>query len=443
MPSSPPAPLGGTDGRRTRVERVCAITLAALAVALPVVVVPAAADSFVLPKLVVLWAGLLIGGVVLVAALSSPDTGPPPLTVDRSVDAPLVVFVVAATLATLLSTDPSRSFVGQPFQYQGLSTLFAYVVVFVMARAAITSASALRRYAVGVLVGAGLVSIYGLAQVARIDPLFGESEYWPRAWSTLGQPNALGALLAVSLPLVLVAPWRRAVRALVAVLLAACLVLTFSRGAYLALASFVPIALLLGPMRRRLGRTNGRRVVLVVVPVVIVATLAVGVLAASAVGNRSADLRDDTSVQLHVDVWKVAMAMTAAHPIVGVGPETFPEQAPQYADDVLSERRARRLDRYYLESPHNLFLATSSGAGVPALVALVVAGAALVVRTWRHMRSRPADALVMAVLLASLAAYAITQCLMTSEISSSLVAASVAGALMGVTSQSRDHAPMA
>jgi hypothetical protein len=87
-----------------------------------------------------------------------------------------------------------------------------------------------------------LISLYGLVQIFGLDPLHWEraSEVKTRASSTLGQPNFLASLLLMTLPLTWLS-WQEATnkKLRLAFLLAGlaqlvCLIMTLSRGAWLA-----------------------------------------------------------------------------------------------------------------------------------------------------------------------------------------------------------------
>jgi O-antigen ligase len=132
----------------------------------------------------------------------------------------------------------------------------------------------------------------------------------------------------------------------------------------------------------------------------------VGALSDTAVG----------STGTHLALARVGLAITADHPLLGVGQEVFPEVAQTYARAHLPAAQASLLDGYRSESPHDALLSISSGAGVPALLAylgFVVAVGVLVVR------QRPDLGRDAVPLLAVIVGHLVTDLFMTPEVSSS------------------------
>ncbi len=146
----------------------------------------------------------------------------------------------------------------------------------------------------------------------------------------------------------------------------ACLVLTKSRSAYVAVAVGVALYPWFDPEWRR--RWLGKRLLLVVGGVGAVVVLA-------AVAFKGVDLYVVTeaskSLGYRLEYWRSTLAMIAHHPWLGVGPGNFQDFYTQFKLPAASEE---------IRDPHNFLLEVWATAGTFALLAL---GAVLVLVAWR------------------------------------------------------------
>lgn len=399
-------------------------------------------DVFYLPKVIVLWA-LLLAAVWLVA-LTSPR---PPRWV-LSVDVAVALFAAWHGLALLLSSDRHQSLFGERLQHQGVLTLLLYVAFFSLARLVATDADALWRLLRAVVAGAVVVAVYAIAQRFRIDPVWHGELLSGRVFSTIGQPNALAAYFVLALPAAVVLAWRsrgaqRAAFAAATVVMLAALAYSQSRGGYLALLVVVPI-LGAGLWRERAPDEHakaraGLAVALVVVfgaPVLWPAAVSAWHRAGSA-GQATGDL----SIRNHVETWQVAGRIVRDHPMVGTGPETFPDQFPRYSRMVLPDDRVAYFDQFRVESPHNRYLAAAVDAGLPALFAYLVLLAALGIVLTRAIR-RSDDAgtrLALLAVAAAVAGHVVTDAFMSAEITGSWLFWVLAGAGVALAVASAAH----
>ena len=176
---------------------------------------------------------------------------------------PLLAYVAALTAGACISLQPAASFWGAAVRLDGLLTLFAYLVVFASVAARLRRPDALERL-LDVIVAASVpVCLYSLVQAAGLDPIDWRGYFEQgRIASTLGGPTFAGAYLVVVMPLTLAqgvhawrsrAPgWRSLVYALAFLLQGVALVLTGSRGPWIAaVAGLFGMGVLLGAVRRR------------------------------------------------------------------------------------------------------------------------------------------------------------------------------------------------
>lgn len=426
------------DPRDPGWTRALAGVLLASCVVVPCVFTTRLDAVFVVPKLAVLWAALALSfALVAVGVLRSARL--PRLARELwFVDVAVAAFVALNVAAWMFSTDREQSLYGERLQYQGLLTLLLYVSFFYVARLSITDGRRLRFLFCAVAIGATLVSGYALVQKAGLDPIW--EGYLPggRVFSSIGQANALAAYLVLAIPVsaALLFGTRASARAAVALAIAAmiaALVLTRSRGGYLGfLTSLASLAVgwrpLLGAPTRRL------RYALAATLVAVTVVVAAG---ASVSGELRRISSDDSSLRFHLDAWRVAAQVAAEHPVLGTGPETFPNVFPRYSHAVLPPDRAAALDAFRVESPHNVYLNIASGSGIPALVAYLGIIAGFFVAAVRAARQATREIrLALVAVLAAAAGHLVTGAFMTADVTSTWLFWVLMGAALGLVSHS-------
>jgi O-antigen ligase len=389
---------------------------------------------FVVPKLAALSAILALT-LAAAAVRSISSRRHAWFTTLPAVDIAVAAFVVLNLAAWAHSVDRQQSLYGERLHYQGLLTILLYVGWFYVARSSVTHSGDLRRLACAIALGGALVAGYGLVQRGGLDPIW--DGYLPggRIFSSIGQSNALAAYLVLAIPLTAAGLFaRRAiVRGLALVAVAAmvvALVLTFSRGGYLAL---VAVCIVLGVGWRHELRLGSRRPALAAAVLVTGAILAAGQAHAAPEGLDRVLTTRDESARIHVDMWRVATHVAVENPLLGTGPETFPLVFPHYSHTVLADDRAAALDAYRVESPHNVYLGIAAGSGLPALVAylgLLVGFAATTLRAARTA-TREVRVLLVAV-LAAIVGHSVTDAFMTAEVTSTWLVWAVMGATLGL-----------
>ena len=303
---------------------------------------------------------------------------------------PLLAFTAVTALSLVVARD--RMLAGFEVELLvELSLLFLYVASTVRSEADV-------RFVATMLVVVLLLAAIVIAAGGRLSglPLGSASVRYDaaegglaRAGGTIGSPNAAGTFLAFLLApaLVLLAtPISRRWKALASVAFAVglvALVLTFSRGGWLAFG--VSIALL-GVV------AAGRRLVS---PGLLLATgVAVAVLLLPFYGLISARLAGgDASAESRGPLMALAWEMVRDRPLLGVGANNFVLAIPDYAGpDFASD---------WLYAVHNKFLQVWAEAGTAALLAFVWFLAATIGRGWRVWRAHDPFASPLALALAA------------------------------------------
>ncbi|PZR86194.1 MAG: hypothetical protein DLM67_24385 [Candidatus Nephthysia bennettiae] len=291
------------EGRiRTRSEAASAWLAASVAGLLPVLFIPVTVDGFILPRAFLALTG---GAAVFGAGL---------LWGRRSLGrlaAPALAVAVAAVLAGAFSVASNLSMVGAYGRYESLPMRLAYLGLLCGA----VWLGQRQRVVDAFLAGCGLASLEAIAQ-ALIGAL-------PRPDGNLGQPNLLGGLLAIALPLALgrvlgqkdeespsasiATDWRWLA---LAALLAAGLAASTSRSGWLAaLAGVSVMCVRLAPSRIRLPALAGAVLVVAAVGLVLVF-------------SPLRQLNQDTG-SARLGVWQDAVRVVAARPLFGWGEDTM------------------------------------------------------------------------------------------------------------------------
>jgi O-antigen ligase len=353
---------------------------AVVAGALPLLFIPISVDSFILPRasLVLIGAGL---GVVLTGWLRLRGevlAGLGPLRW-----AALAV-AGAAVLAAALSVSPWLSLVGSYSRYESLPMRLAYLGLFASAVWLLRSTADRQRVVSWFLAGCSLAAgeavwqwgcgVLGVTE-CRVD----------RPDGNLGQPNLLGALLAMAVVLALVRAWRdRLWRPLLLLLVAGLGVCTSRSGWLGAVAGAGTWAALSLPGRRLALATLAGGA--------LVSGLALLFLAAGPMRHLNAD-----TGSARVGVWSDTVRVVAARPLTGWGEEGFGLVFGRYQSADWEPGHA-------FDRAHSQPLDLLAGQGVLGLGACVWLWGILWLRVWRG-RLAPGDPVP--ALGGALAAYAV------------------------------------
>ncbi|CAM5422226.1 O-antigen ligase family protein [Streptomyces narbonensis] len=341
------------------------------------------------------------GLLVLICLVRLLRGGARPLT--RAAAVVLGLPVLGICIAAITSNDPAASLPG----------VARYVQIFVLVPAAVLLMIRDRRdFAVVAWGLVGLALLQGAVGVVQYLTGTGASYMGEdiRAVGTFGPTDVMGMATVVAYGLVVVTgialgsgPGRARTAALVcAGLLFVPLVLSFSRGAWIATVLACGIQLLLAGPRRaaRVALAAGA------LGVVLVGGLGIG---SAMVKERVASITQvaaapDQSVTDRYTMWAAAGRMWSTDPVTGVGLKGFPAYRDSNASLALSSGSdtagaGAAFQRQPLLSPHNMYLLVLSEQGLLGLFALAGSWVALLVGALRRRRLGADCALVASGLL--------------------------------------------
>lgn len=157
--------------------------------------------------------------------------------------------LISFLLSTIFSISPSTGLWGNYYREQGFFTFFHYLVFFIIFLYKINSIEKVKRVMGAVVFSSFFVCLYGIAQAIGLD-----FNKWSegaistgRIFSSLGQPNFLGHYLVIVFPIAiyfLIVTKKLLYRALVLIVLflqIICIILTYSRAAWLGLIVILAI----------------------------------------------------------------------------------------------------------------------------------------------------------------------------------------------------------
>lgn len=273
-------------------------------------------------------------------------------------DVPIAIFVVFGVISVFMS--PAKSF---PLIYNYCALMGVYVLSYFLVGQNIRTPEQIKTFAKAIAASGFFVVLYGYFQYFfGIDPTdikWVDPEAFPelktRIFSTLENPNILAGYLDVLICLALglfakvKGRYQKAVIVAAIVMLLFCLVLTYSRGAFVAIAIIFLIYGILYDIR-----------------ILIAFVLAV---ALAFYGDQNFTDRifsvfnsTDTSEGLRIGIWISTIAMIADHPFIGIGWGAYKFIYPQY--------------NYYLYDTsniiyhaHNLYLNTAAEVGIVGALA--------------------------------------------------------------------------
>jgi O-antigen ligase len=249
----------------------------------------------------------------------------------------ILAFLGWAGITTVTSIDWQTSFFGKYQRYEGFLTFVLYAAIYFLALQFADRISRVFVLAKALVLSSSLIAFYGILQSFGLDA---ERLMGGRAVATFGNPDALGGLLVVALPIALaLALAEKDVRWRIAywigfVLNGAALAFTLTRGSWIGgVVALVCMAVIALRQKVSLRRADWTPVAgAAVIGAAFAAQSAFVAESATGVGALAAEriAPNAYSVAARIDIWKAALSAIAARPILGFGADTFRFVFPQY-----------------------------------------------------------------------------------------------------------------
>jgi len=298
---------------------------------LPTVVLPFLKDAFSLPKVTFFRLIMLMLSASFMARVVRQPARTNPRAVKSPLNLPVASFLAASVLASVFSIDPSLSFYGMyRFYFNGLASVLSYAALYfiVITAAEMKSVNGIVR---AVLAGSVAVIIYALMQSAGLDFVAWTASPRERVWSTLGNPDFLGAYLIMVIPLaaaVFLAAGSYAGKVSLFMLflfLSGTLVLTKSRASWLGF--FVSMGMFSALLREEIFKKHGKWALsflgIVAASVLILAAIKPVFLAV--VASRLFSITDmkEANIVSRLSGYGTAIEAIKKSPLLGTGLDTF------------------------------------------------------------------------------------------------------------------------
>ncbi|HKC18194.1 MAG TPA: O-antigen ligase family protein [Candidatus Dormibacteraeota bacterium] len=270
---------------------------ALLATALPVVFIPAAGDSYVLPRTAIVIAGAFLGLGLVFLTSRTDSLG--------ALDWPMLAAGAAVLLALAFSISWPLSVAGSYARYESAPVRWSYLLL-LAATALLARERRHREWLVaGFVFGTCVACLWGVQQWATHVSF--------RPDGNLGNANLLAALVAMAFPLAIQRTLRRdaflfAWAAAVVVLVAGWWVTTSRSGAF---------GMLAGGLTLVVFSTRGR----LVIAAAVASLSVVGVGMAALLASPLRVLNNDPP-ELRIHLWADGLRMVAARPLTGWGEDT-------------------------------------------------------------------------------------------------------------------------
>lgn len=254
---------------------------------------------------------------------------------------PLLIFLVSAIIATILSIQWPIALFGKYRRFEGSFTFFLYVSLVFIFLQTFKDEKRLFTLVQAIVFSGAISSIYGILQYFRLDPLaWGNLPFEAgRSFSTMGNPALLGGLLAVVFPLSLALAlgsrkiWEIILYAFSSFLIFFCLITSFNRAAWIATAvGLIVFAFFL--IYFFIKKAIAREVVFNFFLFFLLLLAFVGIVQYQSTHHPTAPMNvlqraesisrvEQGSFAHRIEIWKAGLQMVKERPLFGWGPDTY------------------------------------------------------------------------------------------------------------------------
>lgn len=375
-------------------EQLLAIVVVLKVAGLTLLLAPGGLSVFDLPKSVWSRAAAWLTVALLVALAARGAAFP-----RTRLHAAVAMLLGATALSAAFAEHPYTALFGERTRYLGLSFTADMVTLYLATAMAWRSRLARPMLLGGAAVIAAAAYAYGLAQLARVDPISWGPGVLLRPFSTFGNPDMYGHFLAVSASAALAGALYSSGRVRILLLgfgagALALIPAVATRGALLGLLfAVVPVVALV--VRER-GRSALRPLALAGAAAL---ALTAAILATTPLGTRLASVLTGSETAERLVIWDGAWRLFLLRPIVGAGPDNL---GAAYHQVRLAGTEPAHAGAVLVDQSHNWVLHQLATTGLLGTAALLGVMIGTVVLLWRAF---PRERAVAAAALAASAAY--------------------------------------
>lgn len=360
------------ESANKRIEQI----VSAVVILIPFIIMPfnRFADYYYHPKVIAITIASIAFLIILLKNLKQLGK----LIEGDGINITLMVYFVLLTISLFFAINIKLAIEGTDRREEGYSILIMYMLLFLAARAASNLDG---RFYKGMLITACILSVYGILQYYKIDPIPQDfiRRGWYTAFSTFGNPNFTGTYLVLMIPFsmhfYIIKKSKLGCIAFSIILL--CLLCTMTRGAWIGgFAAVLSYLMVMWFLREKYKGTLKRTAVLMVIAIVII--IGFNLQTGNAVRDRfksvvseSKDIVEQNAEAEYAGssrlfIWKRVVELIVKKPWFGFGISNLQIPLSEFYSD---EIKVVFGNGAVLDKAHNEYLNIAVSSGIPSLLA--------------------------------------------------------------------------
>jgi O-antigen ligase len=356
----------------------------------PLVIIPFVFDYFYFPKIFFIYIALTFISIIWFLCRDKSDISSSELSNN---DKLIGIYLILIIISTIFSPDIKSSLWGKRLREEGLFAISAYILLYLFSKRYFQiSKKQLRFFQISV----SIVALYGIIQYFGFDPIprdFIRYHWRGRAFSTIGNPNYLGAYLVLVLPIFMFiyVYSKKTIVLFITLLTYLCLLCTNSRGAWLGfLISLVALIYYVYKLQ------YSRKCLFITLGFMVAITILFNLYNDSALSSRFLTIFDDVNKVIaqtpdveragssRIFIWTRVIELIKENPIWGVGLETL--------DLALHEKFESDIIGFFggsaiLDKAHNEYLHIAVTTGIPSLIAYLAFLVSIVWKAFKQIKN--------------------------------------------------------
>lgn len=353
-------------------ERIITIILTILIIVLPMAIMPSINNYYNIPKVIV----LLLGGALLLIFLLANYKK---LEIDKK-DILLLAFAMIIFISTMLSKDFKISVLGEEKRYEGMLTLFTYILIYFCTKKFLNYKNEKNLLKVFYVIYIpicvlGVLQYYIKIPNKNLYPIFNKG-----VCGTFGNTNFIGSFLSLGIPIftILYIIKGKKLSFITSLLVFFCLIACGARSSWATFAFFVFILLIY--LIKMKNKEYLKRTVILFVCFALIFTYLFTVKSSfvkTKVKTISNEVKVATTQGINkkmgssrIQIWRITINLIKKYPIFGVGTDNLKNSLHRNMTDDYEEFIKRT--NTTIDKAHNEYLQIAATLGIPALVIYLV-----------------------------------------------------------------------
>lgn len=359
----------------------------------PLIITPFAYDYFYYPKIFFVYIALTYMAIIWSLNQSSTKSNTSPIK-NTCIDNIIIgIYFILITISTLFSPNLKISLWGTRLREEGLFAISAYILLYLFSKHYYQKSN---KHIYFFLISASLVALYGILQYLGFDPIprdFIRLNWKGRAFSTIGNPNYLGAYLVLALPISMFTYFqsKKKIVLFITLLVYLCLLCTNSRGSWI---GFIFSGIPLVYYSYRFGYS--KKALLTAIGAMAIVTILFNTFNNSLFLSRFHSIFTDMNKFItkapdidragssRIFIWTKVISLIKENPIWGVGLENLGSAfSVKYKIDILNYfGRAMTIDK-----AHNEYLHIAVSTGIPSLIVYLTFLANVMLKGFKQIKN--------------------------------------------------------